>query len=291
MATARKRFFTVECSLYREPWPRELKLALVMLGMHMTDRWASDSLTPKQATVAHLAVGDLLTITGAETREEAHKVLRQLAALVTIKVTPLDNGFARVEWRKLAETQWSKSRYSGSKPGKVRARLSPKNAPSDSDPDPDPDSDSEEAEQEKKTEAPAGPGAVVGPLDDVGRELPSWGRLANLLGPHGAQPPPEVDERESWLASFWPEIVAATDAELPDTASDKQRNAARARIALARWRVYLRSDRAYRGIAARTALRASQEAFAAKMRARPDPAPRSAEEEAKFDRLFAEHGL
>lgn len=155
MATPRKRFFTVECSLYREPWPRELKLTLVMLGMHMTDRWASDRLTPRQATVARLSLGDLLTITGTETRANAHEVLRELASVTSIKVQALDNGFVRIEWPKLAKTQWSKSRDSGSKQGSIRARKSPKVAPSDSHPHPHSHLTREEQEKSASAARPA----------------------------------------------------------------------------------------------------------------------------------------
>jgi hypothetical protein len=76
-------------------------------------------------------------------------------------------------------------------------------------------------------------------------------RLANLLGAHDAQPPPERDERVGWLRALLPEIEAAADAETPDGDSTRQRSARVKRIALARWRVYLRGERIYRGAAER----------------------------------------
>lgn len=77
----------------------------------------------------------------------------------------------------------------------------------------------------------------------------------NLLGPHVAHPAPLADERREWLSAHWPEIVMAAEAELPDTASERQKGSAAARIALARWRVYLRGPREYRESAALSAMR------------------------------------
>jgi hypothetical protein len=249
MATLRKRFFTVECSLYREPWPREVKLALVMLGMHMADRWAADRLTPKQATVAHLAIGDLLNITGAETRDEAHAILRELATNVTIKVQPLENGFTRIEWPKLAKTQWSQARNSGSIQGKSRARSRPKVSPAfaPSYPHPHPHlKESEEAEEERTTEDPTGLPTCVAADGDRPTDPPYWEPMIPLLTtPKAIHPPAESDEREAWIDAFGPEIEASAEAEAQRDGITKA--AAFKRILLPRWRTYLTGERRFRG--------------------------------------------
>lgn len=102
-------------------------------------------------------------------------------------------------------------------------------------------------QKNQNPEAAAEPAAVgtdpVPPEPEAAAAAPPWGRMANLLGDCRAKPPPDAEERDEWLRVHWPEIEAATDAELPDEATAKQRGAAHARIALARWRVYLRSDR------------------------------------------------
>ena len=138
MATPRKRWFTLECSLYREPWPRDLKLTLTMLGMLMADRWAADKLTARQATTTHLSLGDLLTISGKETREEAMSLLRELSSLVSLKITELDNGFVRVVWPKLAKTQSWDSRQRGSGQGTGEPYEGPEKTPGRAPPHPHP---------------------------------------------------------------------------------------------------------------------------------------------------------
>lgn len=153
MATGRKRFAIVECSLYREPWSREVKLALVMLQLRMVDRWAADQLTHEQATCIHLDGGDLLTITGRDTPAAGVELFREITKLVTMKATPLANGFIRVEWPKFAETQWSHVRTPGKSRGRPRADVGaetwqqspPPVAPPDPDPDPDPNPDPSES--------------------------------------------------------------------------------------------------------------------------------------------------
>jgi hypothetical protein len=115
VSTPRKRWFALECSVYREPWSREQKLTLAMLGMHMMDRWASDLLTPEQACVVRLQPGDLLTITGADSVEVGLDLLRALSRVVSLRVRALDSGFIRVEWPKFAETQQLGIRTPGGK--------------------------------------------------------------------------------------------------------------------------------------------------------------------------------
>lgn len=67
----------------------------------------------------------------------------------------------------------------------------------------------------------------------------------------GCDPPPEQDEREAWIETYADEVEAAADAELPESASAKQRSAKVVSITRARWRVYLAGPRRFRGIAHR----------------------------------------
>jgi len=115
VASLRKRWFALECSVYREPWSREQKLTLAMLGMHMMDRWASDGLTPEQACTVRLQPGDLLTITGCESVSAALEAMRALAREVSMNVKPLANGFTLIEWPKFSETQQLGVRSPGAK--------------------------------------------------------------------------------------------------------------------------------------------------------------------------------
>ncbi|MBM4419878.1 MAG: hypothetical protein FJ033_16465 [Chloroflexi bacterium] len=72
----------------------------------------------------------------------------------------------------------------------------------------------------------------------------SW--IVPLLAAKGG----DADELEAWLAEMWPEIVSAAEVEAPTP--EKLPPAIR-RIGHARWRVYLRGERPFRGIAERRA--------------------------------------
>lgn len=104
MATPRKRFASVETSLLREEWPDELRLTLVLLMLHMTDRWASDKLRAEQACRCRLSPGDLMNVTSSSSFEVARERIRALPGLVSLKV--IERGTAtEIYWPKLAETQ------------------------------------------------------------------------------------------------------------------------------------------------------------------------------------------
>jgi hypothetical protein len=120
--------------------------------MFLMDRWASDGLRPEQAWVAHLQVGDLLTITGAETPEAGLESLRSLSRLISLKVRPLGNGFTRVEWPKFAETQQLGVRTTpGERP--VSARSTPGQRPVSAPPNlTSPDLSSQRIEKNSKIE-------------------------------------------------------------------------------------------------------------------------------------------
>lgn len=87
--------------------------------------------------------------------------------------------------------------------------------------------------------------------------------VRNLLRADLGDPPAEPDEIDAWLDALLPEIEASADAELPDEATKKQRGSLVAKIALARWRTYLRGEREYRGAAERARVRAKMAALEA----------------------------
>ena len=104
MATPRKRWFKVASSLYREPWPRETKLTLVMLMGYLNDRWARDGLTAEQACSAELDRGTAEQITGKYHRKSQRNQLEMVAKYVSISVGSR-SGFITIHWPKFAEFQ------------------------------------------------------------------------------------------------------------------------------------------------------------------------------------------
>jgi hypothetical protein len=95
------------------------------------------------------------------------------------------------------------------------------------------------------------PPAPKVPTGGAAEPAPRWNPLVNLLGPCGADPPPEPDEKAAWLEVYLPEIEASADAELPDDPTGQQRGKRVKSIAMARWRAYLtKTPRQLRGAAA-----------------------------------------
>lgn len=156
--TPRRRWFAVWTELLREPWPHELKATLVLLGLHMIDRWAVERLSERQATKCRLSPGDLLNITGRQSVQEGISLLQQLAAEITLRVTPLGNGFTVVEWPKFAENLKVRRPVNKRQPGRNGPAYGPPIAPSST-------STSEEEEETslsrtRTEEAPASMGHV-----------------------------------------------------------------------------------------------------------------------------------
>jgi hypothetical protein len=218
VATDRRRWFPAYTTLYREPWPRELKLALVMLGMHLTDRWASDGLTELQASRANLTLGDLLTITGCDSREESVEILRQLSGKISMKVTPLDNGFVRIEWPKFAKNL--KVRRPVNAPLAPASR--PVNAPSSSSSSPT------EEEEDKNTRFARDAAEPASPIDPVEKPL----RL--LKQEAGSE-----EAKRLWLSHELPILLAESERKEPHDA--RARSAAFRSLIIRYWRQHERS--------------------------------------------------
>jgi hypothetical protein len=234
VATPRQRFFPVHTRLYRESWPREQKLALVMLGLLMTDRWAADRLTDEQATRARLSSADLLEITGCGP-EEAVKLLRSISRDVSLRVKALANGYCEVQWPKFLESLRSRNPYNA----RELPPNYPQNAPSSSS-----SSTKKKNEEKRKTKKKNPESADADP--------PGPGPLSRML--KGAAD----DERDAWLDTYWLEIWAAAEVEAP---SAEKLFACQKRIAFARWRAYLGGARQFRGIGEQRAKQARIDAW------------------------------
>jgi hypothetical protein len=123
MATERKPFCRIETSLFREPWPDDLKLALVRLVMFMCDRWARDRLTTDEAIRATLNKAQVAEISGKHRPDVASKLLQRLADVASISIERRGD-FTSIYWPKLAETQGWASRDRA-----IAARKRPQSAP------------------------------------------------------------------------------------------------------------------------------------------------------------------
>ena len=82
MSTPRKPWFRVPTKLFREPWPRDVKLTFVLLQAYLTDRWARDRLTAEEACRAVLSQGDLKNITGRAQLTHSRRALRVLSECI-----------------------------------------------------------------------------------------------------------------------------------------------------------------------------------------------------------------
>ncbi len=123
MATERKPFCRIETSLLREPWPDDLKLALVKLVMFMCDRWARDRLTTGEAIRATLNKAQVAEISGKHRPDVASTLLERLADVASISIER-QGDFTSIYWPKLAETQGWASRDRA-----ISARKQPQSAP------------------------------------------------------------------------------------------------------------------------------------------------------------------
>lgn len=264
MATKRKRWFRVADSVLREDWTRDQRSTFLGLLAWFNQRRARDGCSGASACEAPIPPGDLLTITLADSLEEARQLLADSAPVLHLEIEERGR-FTFVRWSKLLifqEWECPGSEKLTPEPRKTRARARQDSRPRSEKLTPLPNPYPNRTETEPK---PSERGAEDG--------APPGGRnpLANLLGDCGVSPPPERDEREEWARIYGPECEAAADSELPDDASTRQRGAAIKRIALARWRVYLRSDRPLRGIGARRKRAADLERIKAAAEAVPAP--------------------
>ncbi|MCL4684962.1 hypothetical protein KJ059_09460 [Myxococcota bacterium] len=91
-------------SIAREPWGNDLVATAVRLLANMNTRWARDGLSPDQGCVIELSAGQLMDLTGSGSLVRARRILRALAAHVTLTIEERGT-FTRVAWRKVADFQ------------------------------------------------------------------------------------------------------------------------------------------------------------------------------------------
>jgi hypothetical protein len=65
-------------------------------------------------------------------------------------------------------------------------------------------------------------------------------RLLNLMQDCRAEPPPDREEKIAWLETFLPEIQARSEADLPDSATNRDIDKLVVAAVFVRWRFYLR---------------------------------------------------
>ena len=195
MATPRKRHFNVADSIYREPWPHNVKLALVMLSAYLNTRWARDAIPHAEAGRATLSPGDVLNITGSGTLRSGRAVLTALGKQITLELR-WEGEFSHVDWPKFAEFQGYGARLQGSLRG---SRPAPSRTPSASA--------SASLTPEKRERA-----LIEDPPPEVESEAERW---ANVLSK-------EPGTREAKLAFLDHDLVRIKDEVIADLAPGKR---------------------------------------------------------------------
>lgn len=82
MSTPRKAYWLGPCELLRLPWPREIKMAFLMLQGLMVDRWRGDNLDRLDAERIVLDRAGLWTATGRAQLAPARRILGELSERV-----------------------------------------------------------------------------------------------------------------------------------------------------------------------------------------------------------------
>lgn len=101
---ARKAWVKIETSLLYEPWDRDVKMTLVLLILHLNDRWAREGLTAEEACRSVLSWETIFLITGRHRRDFAEKSLRRLEAICSLTVSGCGDNL-EIYWPKFAKTQ------------------------------------------------------------------------------------------------------------------------------------------------------------------------------------------
>jgi hypothetical protein len=210
MATDRKPYCKIETSLLREPWPDDVKLALVRLVMLMCDRWARDRIMdPDEACRITLSRAQIAEVSGKHRPDVARTLLERLANVASISLE-LRGDFASIYWPKLAETQgWAS--HSRAKKARRLPVSAPAPAPAPAKvkrgattPPPDPDLIS----QSDSTPT----GANVNTSDTSSEPVAKSAKRTRRMG--GTQCPEELTAEqwakvEAWRIKKHPDIPAA----------------------------------------------------------------------------------
>ena len=227
MSTPRRTWFKLPDSIYREEWSNQVLATVVRLQAYMHERWARDD--PEDAATVVIGPKAAMSITGFG---RAHVALQALSRL------PLEAGWtsasARLETVKGVSSVVLNcpkvAEFHGWTSRRVPERR-PKNAPSEIE---------IENETKRREEQESSP-------ERSDAQKPSDSPLLNLLSAYGHSPPPGKDEAAAWLDTVLVEIEAASESELPDESSKRQRGALAKKITIARWKKYLAGERRFRG--------------------------------------------
>ncbi len=202
-------------------WDNDLAVLWMRLGVEAIERYADRT---GDTFIVHDR--ELIALTGKGRADIARRSLERLADVSPISVER-DGDIWRITFRNLAKKQFDRSTNgAGTVPSSSASSTS---------------TSEKSKKKNQDSEAVAEPTAAP------------WKKLAPLLA--GA----EDDERDAWLEAVGQEIHAAGEAETPRAKDEpanehtKRVNAARVRIACARWRAYLKGPRDFRGHAERAA--------------------------------------
>ncbi len=109
LATPRQHYFRVADSILREPWPRDVKLTLVMLAAWLNQRAIRDGLYGDDACRAVLNQAALHEITGRNQLAHARRAMRALGAHVSCSIRER-GAYTEIHWPKFADFQGLTSR-------------------------------------------------------------------------------------------------------------------------------------------------------------------------------------
>jgi hypothetical protein len=192
VATERRPYHLVADSVLHEPWTNDQFAFLGRLQAHLHERWRTDRLTAKQASLTVVTAGALQQIAGTKSLRTARRLAIEIQSIVSLRVIEIGSSPTKfsIEWPKFADFQ-RLDPQTGAQSGHKQAP--PNHRPSSSIPKED---------QTPKTVAPDG--AVA------------WLRVLSK------EPGSEVEKR-AFLDSELVRIEAEAFADLPlDRAKDKR---------------------------------------------------------------------
>lgn len=104
MGRARRSWFKVASSVYREPWDDSTLATFVRLSAYLNDRWARDGLSADEACRAILTRGDMHRITGRAQLRHSRSTMSALCVHVSCTMSARGE-HTEIYWPKFAEFQ------------------------------------------------------------------------------------------------------------------------------------------------------------------------------------------
>lgn len=111
MATPRKHWSKLADSVWREPWPLEMKGLFLNLHCFLNERWARDQLEPEEAGSVALSPEMVNALTGSKHLRRGRRLLEILSNIVSISVQYSDE-ITTISWPKYPKFQGYKTRES-----------------------------------------------------------------------------------------------------------------------------------------------------------------------------------